>query len=359
MSGNQRKKSKRKQRSPTKPTIQFVTPASPSSVAITPKPRFRIDWKGVNILQFTAIFALFMLLMLYLVIPLLNEVNWLRPHVYATAQIFGSSLVVVATFLSAGVIKFKQVNLWQKPKPKQAFYALAVSAFVTLIILIPIIQLPSPAATHLQLASIPYPPYRGTLVLNGMQSPTSKGYYWKSSTDSYGYCKFVGADYYVTASNQKSLEICPAINTSFHNFAFEIDMTFLKPGNAGLLFEATNQVAYQLTISSLGNYAQFSLAVLSGFDTQEPSVRGLVGPMPIVARDQGPVQFASGDTNRIAVVVNNQTIVPYINGLTAPTWRITDDSSSQGGIALEAFNSSDSSGAQTEIVFSNARAWEL
>jgi hypothetical protein len=192
-----------------------------------------------------------------------------------------------------------------------------------------------------------------------MQSKTSKEYYWEQKTDSDGSCKFVGADYHVATSNQKGLEICPAINTNFHNFAFEIDMTFLKPGSAAILFEATDQSAYQLTITSLGNYAQLSLDALTGFDRQEPHVRGLIDPIPMVARDQGPVQFAPGYTNRIAVVVNNQTIVSYVNGLTTPTWKISDDASNQGGIALEAFNASDSQNTQTEVVFSNARAWTL
>ena|SRR5438034_9294916 len=359
MGRNRGKRTKRKPSPPAKSTIQLVSTTPSSPVPSPPKPRFHIDWKQVNFLQFLVIFALFLFLLLYIVIPVLNEINWIRPHAYAIAQIIGSSFVVIATILSAGVINVQKVNLWQKPKLKQAFYALAISSLATLIVLLTIVQPPPLVPTHPQLASIPYPPYHGTLVLNGMQSRPSKGYYWEQKTNSDGSCKFVGADYHVATSNQKGLEICPAINTSFHNFAFEIDMTFLKPGNAAILFEATNQTAYQLTITSLGNYAQVSLAVLSGLDSQEPNVRGLIDPILIVARDQGPVQFASGYTNRIAVVVNNQTIVPYVNGLTVPTLKRSDDSSNQGGIALEAFNSSDSQNTQTEVVFSNARVWAL
>lgn len=168
---------------------------------------------------------------------------------------------------------------------------------------------------------------------------------------------FIGAIYHIITVNKQNLEICRVINANFHNFAFEIDMTFLKTGHAALLFEATNQKAYQLTITSVENYAQLSLDALSGLDSQTPILRGLIDPVLIVARGQGPVQFGPGYTNRIAVVVDNQTIIPYINGQTAPDWRVSDDSSDQGGIGLEIFNSPDNQNLQTEVVFSNARAW--
>ena len=357
MSRNRRKKVRSELHPPEKSSILLVPPTLAPPVSAALKARFHIDWKQINFLQFLFILSLFLFLLLYIFIPVLNEINWLRPHAYATTQIIDSAIVVIATLLSAGVIKVKKVDPWQKFRTKQMFYSLALSVVATLLVLLSIIQPPS--LTHPQLVPIPFPPYHGTLVFNSMPSRPAEGYYWEQKTDSDGSCKFVRSNYHIATVNQKGFEICSAINTSFHNFAFEIDMTFLKPGNAAILFETTKQTAYQLTITSLGNYAQLSLAALSELDSQEPTIRGLIGPTLIVAAGQGPVQFALGFTNRIAVVVNNQMIFPYVNGLTTLNWRESDDSSSSGGIALGAFNSSDNQDIQTVVVFSHARAWAL
>jgi hypothetical protein len=265
-----------------------------------------------------AVFSCFLFLTLFAIIPVLNEFSLLRPHTNALAQILSSAFLAFATILSVGFIYFQKVKIWQSFNPKQIIFDAVISVFAVFVLIASIMQFPSSSSSfHPNLSRIPYPPYRqGTLVLDGMPNKPSSKYYWVQRTDSQASCKFVGSDYYVSTTKQDSVAWCELVNSDFHNFAFEIDMSFLKPGIASILFQLTNQASYELDIQSIGNGAELSLGVLSGFEKGKLNYRGLIQPMPIVARDEGPLVFSSGNTNRIAVVVIDQTMNIYVNGLT-------------------------------------------
>jgi hypothetical protein len=94
-------------------TIQVALSSSSSTLSYTKK-HFHLNWKQVNFVQFVVIFSCFLFLTLFVIIPVLNEFNLLRPHTNALAQILSSALLALATILSMGLIYFQKVKILQR-----------------------------------------------------------------------------------------------------------------------------------------------------------------------------------------------------------------------------------------------------
>lgn len=354
-----RKKNRRSGRDRNTSAKPTATVAPQVALQPTPPPQPQGFWKQINFTHFIALFLIPLSFTIILVIPILYNFHLVRPVLESIAAPFIPATGIIVGALALGLFKFSPLKF---EKSKQLFFALASGGLLSIVLIAVALPIPLAQSSSYQdppLTAIPYAPYKGVLVLNGMPTTPSKGYYWEQKANSYGSCKSVDGAYQVSTNNREDLEICSAINTDFKNFAFEVDMTFQHLGDASIFFEANSQAAYDLTISSLGNYAQFSLLVITGWGTQHLSSRSLVDLTPIILKNQGPVIFTPGVTNRIGIVVKNQTIVPYINGSYAPDWIKTDDTSTQGGIALGAFTPSDQTDTRTVVTFSDARLWTL
>ncbi len=186
------------------------------------------------------------------------------------------------------------------------------------------------ATTIARATAIPYGSYKGVVALNDSLSDTGSGG-WSG-------CTFTGGALHSTAPIGQQT-FCFATNTDFYNFAYEVHMTIVQGGFAGIIFRAplVNGLPngyYSFLIAANGSYQlgtdvvsnSFSAAITTGLN--QPNL------IAVVAHD-----------HKIDIYVNKQFVV---SGRANGTWA--------GSIGITAISTSDS---PTEAVFSNAKVWEL
>lgn len=193
-------------------------------------------------------------------------------------------------------------------------------------------------ATATAINTSPYPPPGATLALNDPLSDNSKGMNWETKPDTGGVCAFINGAYQVTESQAPYFEYCPAYNSNFDNFAYEVQMRFIQGDDAGLFF--TNAVTshyYYFMVDSNGNYM---LRVYTGSNGTT-----------LASGFASAFITGSNQTNTLAVVVQNGKFDLYINKHFINT--ANDSSYSHGEIGVFVREVSNS----TEAIFSNAKVW--
>lgn len=197
----------------------------------------------------------------------------------------------------------------------------------------------TPPTSTAPLETIPYPPYRGRLALNDPLRDNSKGYAWDEGTRSDGsFCKFLGSAYHANQVDPQHFNACIAEATNFSNFAFEVQMTILKGGGGGMIFRADNATGnlYYLRILQSGNY------ILSAFGSVSTT---------LVSGSSSAIKTGLNQINQIAVVADGSTFDFYVNSQKINS--ISDTLYTRGAIGVTADY------APAEVVYSNARVWEL
>lgn len=193
-------------------------------------------------------------------------------------------------------------------------------------------------------AQSPYT-HSGTLVLNDPLADNSKGYGWDEGTsiNGKGVCQFTGGAYHVSAQEGRGAS-CFARNITLSDFTYEVQMTIVQGEEGGIVFRyRTNgeqMFFYLFTINSQGDYHLDSFNDIVSFTT-------MPGRSPAI-------KVGLNQSNLVAVVARGNTIEIYVNG--QPVTGITDDTSSQGKIGVVVDGSANTPG---EVVYSNARVWEL
>jgi len=181
----------------------------------------------------------------------------------------------------------------------------------------------------------------GKLALDDSLQDNNKGNGWDITPIAGGAgCVFTGGAYHSVVSQQGYFSTCFAQSTSFSNFSYQVQMTFLSGNQGGIAFRADSGKGafYYFYINRNGTY---TLAI---YDTYNP----------IKILSQGPssaIKAGLNETNLIAVVANGSTIDLYINMQHVNS--VTDNTYSQGQIGVIA----DDTGNATEVVFSNAKVW--
>jgi len=183
----------------------------------------------------------------------------------------------------------------------------------------------------------------------------SSGYNWvKGIPDAPGTCMFENPGYHVTVSSPNHSNDCIASSRSagFSNFAFEVQMTFLK-GSAssygGMLFRLQDRSFYFFGIGRNGDFELIRFDdVISGNATQL-----LFTPSAAIHTDLNV-------PNTLAVVARGGMINLYVNlQLLTPT-PVNDSSYSQGQIGFIAAEDRDAvQGEVTEVAFSDVKVWKL
>jgi eukaryotic-like serine/threonine-protein kinase len=195
------------------------------------------------------------------------------------------------------------------------------------------------AATATVISTNPYQlPPGETLALNDPLSDNSHGMGWETKPDAGGVCAFINGAYRVTESQSPYFEYCPAYNSDFSNFAFEVQLTFIQGDNAGLLF--TNAVTgkyYYFEVDQNGNYL----------------LRVYVGSNGTTLASGFASAFIPGSnqTNILAVVVQNGRFDLYINKQAIGI--ATDSSYSHGEIGVFVRDVTN----LTVAIFSNVKVW--
>jgi hypothetical protein len=163
-------------------------------------------------------------------------------------------------------------------------------------------------------SSNPYPPYKGDLVMNVVQTaqiPHAR-YVWESNDDATGACTVDGARYRVVAvaSSQGPEHTCTILNSDVRDFTFEANVAFLAQGQAGMLLRGAtlsgHSMFYDLTLESYG-YVHLYVATPSG------------GLKLVDEKLAPPNHFdrTLGNVNTLAVTMDGASIDVYVTDLVA------------------------------------------
>jgi eukaryotic-like serine/threonine-protein kinase len=189
----------------------------------------------------------------------------------------------------------------------------------------------------------PQNPYAnsGTLVLDDQLLDNSKGFGWLTGANQRGAtCEFRGDGYYSTQPAQGFFHSCPANNTDFRNFAFEVQMTLISGDYAGIVF--CNASADRYYLFRIGVDGSYSLLLMSQANSDG---------VPLAT---GSISVNLSQANLIAAVVNGGSIGLYVNRQLIRS--VNDSTYSHGHIAVFAWNAT---GTAAQAVFRNAKVWAL
>jgi len=194
------------------------------------------------------------------------------------------------------------------------------------------------AATADTLAKNPdlYHPSGGKLVL---YDPLSQVSNWDNRSDSSfgGSCQFTRGSYHVSESQSPHTFHCIAPDSTFSNFAFEVQMKITKGDCGGITFRESQVGMYIYVVCQDGNYYLYR--------STPSNIEGLRG------NDSSAIHKGLDPSNIIAIVANGSTLDLYVNNQKVDS--VHDNTSSDGTIGLIAANFSN----PTEVVYSYAKVW--
>ena len=163
-----------------------------------------------------------------------------------------------------------------------------------------------------------------------------------SSSDGTGSCQFSDGSYYIQKTNGNYI-YC-STNSTFGDFAWEVQMTIVQGDCGGLIFrdDFASSKYYYYKICHDGSYN-----LIKYVDTQTRNAKTLRHG------DSSASHTGLNQPNEVAIVATGGNIIMYMNSKQIAS--IQDTSYSEGQIALVA----DSTNNPTEVSFSNARVWTL
>jgi len=189
----------------------------------------------------------------------------------------------------------------------------------------------------------PFSAYR-TLALDDPLSDNSHGYHWdENNTNKWGTCAFAQGAYHVNAIVGGGTKSCLASNTTFSDFAYEVQVTIVKGEEGGILFHGDgNGNSYLFSINQKGDYRLWFF-----FDC--PNICNISG----LRSGSSPfINTGLNKSNLVAVVAKGSTIDLYVNNHKIDD--VSDSTYGQGQIGVFAF---DADVAPSEVVFSDAKVW--
>jgi len=167
-------------------------------------------------------------------------------------------------------------------------------------------------------------------------------------------CNFVDGSYQIVSPTNQSAT-CYAHSTDYHNFIYQIQMTFVKTGQrfsaGGMAFRGneTTGTTYYIEIFESGKYSFISKAntqstpiVIAGYPQNQQSIPSFHADL--------------GQANTLTVVAHNNEFSFYVNNqlVFGP---IKDTTSSRGMLGI--FAAGGQGENNTQITFSDALLWEL
>ena len=197
-------------------------------------------------------------------------------------------------------------------------------------------------ATATALVTSHYPSFT-TLALHDTLQANS-GSQW----DTGGECQFSSSGYQVSLAQQGHFHPCFAENTTFTDFAYQVNLVIQNGDCGGLVFRATatsNSIVYYVfEICSTGTYDLF---------VQQNASNATL--LPSSSPTSTNIKQGSNQQNVIAVAVQGSSISMYVNNLNTPIATVTDlgNASTQGAIGVMA----DAVNTPTTVTFTNALVW--
>jgi hypothetical protein len=189
----------------------------------------------------------------------------------------------------------------------------------------------------------PYPPNKGTLVLDDPLRDNSQGYSWQVSNNNPYSCAFTNGAYDIK-TEAGYFNPCVANITNFANFAYEVQMTIIAGDCGAILFrvDKTNTGFYYFRICQDGTFALFLYTNNKGTNLADST-------------NNSAIRTGLNQPNLIAVVAQSDTLDLYANH--QHLYSISDTTYSQGriGVVADGFPGHHS----TEVQYSNAKLWKL
>lgn len=198
------------------------------------------------------------------------------------------------------------------------------------------------ASAALTTTQNPYPPYKGTLLLNASLRKSTKTPLWdEGATPHSGSCQFAGGAYHATIVQANQFWYCTDESLTVSDFAYQIQMTILKGDYSGIAFRnVASGSLYYFYVDTKGHYEldvnrnhQFIKTISSGTSS---------------AIKTGYNQF-----NLLGVVAQGNSFDLYIN--VRHITHVSDATLSQGHIGVLVSESSH----PTEGAFQDAKLWKL
>lgn len=183
----------------------------------------------------------------------------------------------------------------------------------------------------------------GTPVLNDAMSSQS-GSQWETLTSSVdGTCGFSRGSYHSYMPKAGYFQPCFARNSSFSNFAYQVNMTIAQGDEGGLIFRADelNNKLYLFRISASGAYNLYLYV-----NNQGEQAKALISGNTSLMKP-------SGQSNEITVVAQGSTIYFYLNKQYLDN--TTDLTYTTGMIGVFG----ESKTQVTDVAFSNIKVWTL
>jgi hypothetical protein len=192
----------------------------------------------------------------------------------------------------------------------------------------------------------PYPPYKGTLVINDSLQNNSAGFNWMddtvSQTPENKGCRFINGAYHIIDSiPQSSMVYCLALDTDFGNFVYQIQATLLKGSAIGIVFRQAP--GYKYYYFYIGQDSSYGLLWNNGAHSQV-----------LTTGVSFAIHPGLNQSNLLAVVANGTTLDLYVNKQHLAS--VIDDTFSRGriGTAVES-----GVGSAIDAAFSHVMLWSL
>jgi hypothetical protein len=183
---------------------------------------------------------------------------------------------------------------------------------------------------------------QGTPVLNDSLSFNTGSNWEEDQAQGGGGCAFSGGAYHASIDQKGFYFACAAQNTSFSNFAYQVQMTITK-GDAGGVFFRGNRSASQFYLLSIARDGTFDLFVSKDQNHSSDLNFG----------NSSAIKKNSGQANLISVVVRGNSIYFYINKQYAGSVNDSTYKGGQIGVFVDARTTA------TDVAFNNAQAWKL
>ncbi|HYT36466.1 MAG TPA: family 16 glycoside hydrolase, partial [Ktedonobacteraceae bacterium] len=204
-------------------------------------------------------------------------------------------------------------------------------------------------ATAIATGANPYPPYGGSLALNDPMVDNNQGHQWQVFRDGTtgNSCQFVDGAYHVVDA-PKNGGACFATATNFSNFAYQIEMTFMKAGQSfdggGIVIRSSGNTYYYFEVFESGRYTFVSC---TGNDCSHTIADGLSQVIP---------SFHTGlnQSNTIAIEVNGFGFDLYVNGVHVDG-PVSDSNKTSNHGMIGVFGAAND--ATTEVVYKDAKVW--
>ena len=157
-----------------------------------------------------------------------------------------------------------------------------------------------------------------------------------------GGCGFTGGAYHASIDQKGFYFACAAQNTSFSNFAYQVQMTITK-GDAGGVFFRGNRSASQFYLLSIARDGTFDLFISKDQNHSSDLNFG----------NSSAIKKSTGQANLITVVVRGNSIYFYINKQYAGSVNDSTYKGGQVGVFVDARTTA------TDVAFNNAQVWKL